>query len=116
MKSDFMRSNFPVVATLGFLGFMFALSPNGARAGVASDDTVLLDPFDPVPEIQFRHFGGNGCFWACAQHCWHACRSGGARIRRFDRDAPNAIIASSKETTGAFAMTIGFFRSKWTTT
>ncbi len=36
-----------------------------AQAQVAAQDSVLLDPFDPVPEIQFRHFGGNGCWDDC---------------------------------------------------
>ncbi|HEX4861143.1 MAG TPA: hypothetical protein VFV07_07900, partial [Rhizomicrobium sp.] len=56
----------------------------GARAQVAVDDTVLLDPFDPVPEIQFRHFGDNGCWDSCGgydrchsgcgyHHCYSGC-------------------------------------------
>jgi hypothetical protein len=41
------------------------LSAPAAHAQVAAQDSVLLDPFDPVPEIQFRHFGGNGCWDDC---------------------------------------------------
>jgi hypothetical protein len=29
-----------------------------ASAGVEVDNAILLDPFDPVPAIQFRHYGG----------------------------------------------------------
>ncbi|HKD23817.1 MAG TPA: hypothetical protein VKB71_17495, partial [Rhizomicrobium sp.] len=36
-------------------------------AGVALTNSVLLDPFDPVPEIQFRH-GYEG-----DRHCEHDC-------------------------------------------
>jgi hypothetical protein len=91
MKGDFLKSNFRALAALAVICLASTLLAGGARAGVASDDTVLLDPFDPVPEIQFRHFGGNGCFWACARRCWHGCGYGdGSRIRRFDRDAARA--------------------------
>ncbi|HVV64604.1 MAG TPA: hypothetical protein VHC42_03990 [Rhizomicrobium sp.] len=90
MKGDFLRSNVQALAAAAVIGLASAFLTTGARAGVASDDTVLLDPFDPVPEIQFRHFGGNGCFWTCARRCWHGCGSGDSRIRRFDRDAARA--------------------------
>ena len=65
---------------LGLVCALAVLSPPAVRAQVAVDDTVLLDPFDPVPEIQFRHFGDNGCYESCGyrrdcdgcgyRHCW----------------------------------------------
>jgi hypothetical protein len=51
---------------LGALALLAALlAPGGASAGVATSGAVLLDPFDPVPEIQFRHYGGYGCNYEC---------------------------------------------------
>lgn len=38
-------------------------------AGVPATDSVLLDPFDPVPTIQFHH----GCEGNCGRHCDHDC-------------------------------------------
>src|SRR5580698_6945446 len=42
------------------------------------DNAVLLDPFDPVPQIQFHHgdcdWGCRGCVDTCGyRHCWHEC-------------------------------------------
>jgi hypothetical protein len=65
------------------LALVLAHAPS-ARAQVAVDDSILLDPFDPVPEIQFRHFGGNGCFDGCfyregchdrCGRCYSGCRT-----------------------------------------
>ncbi len=68
-----------------------------ARAQVAAQDSVMLDPFDPVPEIQFRHFGAAGCWDDCEyRDCWRDCSGRGhcyrgcrhiSREHRFDRDA-----------------------------
>jgi hypothetical protein len=65
---------------LGALGLLLALAlmPGGAKAGVATSGAVLLDPFDPVPEIQFRHYGGYGCSYGCGG-CDYEC--GGYRDR-----------------------------------
>ncbi|MBV9991425.1 MAG: hypothetical protein JOZ72_09040 [Alphaproteobacteria bacterium] len=65
---------------------MLAAAP-AARAQVAVDDSVLLDPFDPVPEIQFRHFGGDGCWDGCGYGYDHdGCRDGCSRHHRCGRD------------------------------
>ncbi len=59
-----------------------ALLPTGAAAGVATAGAVLLDPFDPVPAIQFQHFGGYGCYEGCGggyNRCGDGC--GGYRHR-----------------------------------
>jgi hypothetical protein len=42
------------------------------------DNAVVLDPFDPVPQIQFHHggcdWGCRGCIDSCGyRHCWHGC-------------------------------------------
>lgn len=45
-----------------------------ALADPGSENAILLDPFDPVPEIQFRHFGAD-CFHECGYRdgCYHDC-------------------------------------------
>jgi hypothetical protein len=58
---------------------LMLLSAPAAHAQVAAQDSVLLDPFDPVPEIQFRHFGGNGCWDDCGTRDCDGC--GGCRER-----------------------------------
>lgn len=58
------------------LGALFAalLGAAPASAGVAIDDAVMLDPYDPVPPIQFRHwYAGYDCDYGCGHHCWHSC-------------------------------------------
>lgn len=53
-----------LLAVFTMLGAL--LLPGTASAGVATSGAVLLDPFDPVPEIQFHHFGGyGGCNSGC---------------------------------------------------
>lgn len=57
-------------ALLGLAGLVLALllPAAPASAGVATAGAVLLDPYDPVPEIQFRHYGGydyDGCGYGC---------------------------------------------------
>lgn len=45
-----------------------------ANAGFAIDNSVMLDPYDPVPPIQFSHwYQGYGCYDECGHHCWHSC-------------------------------------------
>lgn len=73
------------------LGFAALAAP--ASAGVATSGAVLLDPFDPVPEIQFRHYGGYGCVYGCGvsygcdSGCYNPCRDGCRRhVRRHDCD------------------------------
>jgi hypothetical protein len=38
-------------------------------AGVPMTNSVILDPFDPVPAIQFEH----GCYDRCGRHCHDGC-------------------------------------------
>jgi len=52
---------------------LMLLSAPAARAQVAAQDSVALDPFDPVPEIQFRHLGGNGCWDDCGTRDCDGC-------------------------------------------
>jgi hypothetical protein len=62
-------------------------------AGVAIDDSVKLDPFDPVPQIGFHHDGcdeGCGyhrCHSGCYRHsrCGNECRSWHCCYRDCDR-------------------------------
>jgi hypothetical protein len=64
-----LRSLLPAAVGLAFAA-VFALP---AQAGVATAGAVLLDPFDPVPEIQFHHFGGYGCSDGCGSACDYGC-------------------------------------------
>lgn len=56
------------------LAFIWLGHPAQAVAGVEVDNAIMLDPFDPVPEIQFRHYGGYswgyGCD-GCSTHCYY---------------------------------------------
>ena len=63
-----------LAAALGLLLAVFA-GTGTAMAGVATAGAVLLDPFDPVPEIQFQHFGGYGCSYGCGGH-YDGCGDG----------------------------------------
>ncbi len=78
----------PVLGALGLAAAL--LLPQAAAAGVATAGAVLLDPFDPVPAIQFHHFGGYGCYEGCGgggyyNRCDDGC--GGYRHRvRYRRD------------------------------
>lgn len=60
---------------LAALGVAFFALASPAQAGVATSGAVLLDPFDPVPEIQFQHFGGYGCGYGCGG-CYDSCGGG----------------------------------------
>jgi len=61
MRNFRLRGRLADIALPVILGLAFvAVLAGGAKAGVATSGAVLLDPFDPVPEIQFRHFGGYG--------------------------------------------------------
>ena len=74
---------------LGALMLVFAVAvPMAARAGTAAiDNSVALDPFSPVPEIQFSRgcdYGCgdcDGCGWHHCYHecggCWHDCHRAG---------------------------------------
>lgn len=53
--------------------FAVLLGAAPVSAGIAMDDTVVLDPYDPVPPVQFRHwYAGYDCDYGCG-HCWHSC-------------------------------------------
>ena len=58
------------------------LLPANASAGVATAGAVLLYPFDPVPEIQFQHFGGYGCSYECGGGGYDRCGDGCGDHRR----------------------------------
>jgi hypothetical protein len=67
---------------------LMLLSAPAARAQVAAQDSVLLDPFDPVPEIQFRHFGGADCWDDCGYRDCDGCgrcNDGCGRSHCYDR-------------------------------
>jgi len=49
------------------------LHAGAARAGIAADDSILLDPFDnfdPVPQIGFGYYG-HGCYRECGHHYYY---------------------------------------------
>jgi len=52
----------------------FALAPAG-HAGVAIDNAVVLDPFDPTPPIQFEHWYGGYHYYrdGCCGHYRRGC-------------------------------------------
>ncbi len=76
------------VMALAALMFVLGL-PMAAQAGTAAiDNSVQLDPFNPVPDIQFTHDGwcGDGCG---EHHCYRDCERGcyrGCRINYAWRD------------------------------
>lgn len=85
-----------LLAALALVAAAFLFTP-AAHAGVAIENTVVLDPFDPVPPIQFQHwYAGYGCNFGCGRHnnCYdrcerHRCRDNCGRERcndRCDRD------------------------------
>lgn len=85
MKNNHTKQWLPaMMQILGCAVFMLALLAGvpDARAGIASDNAFLLDPFDPVPEIQFRHHGGyswgnycgyNPCHRRHYNRCYRNC-------------------------------------------
>jgi len=61
---------------------LLAAGAHQAKAGVEVDNAIALDPFDPVPEIQFDHYGGY--YWGHGyRHFYRDCyaygRCGGER-------------------------------------
>ncbi|HEY5347925.1 MAG TPA: hypothetical protein VIJ72_07010 [Rhizomicrobium sp.] len=71
-KSLFPRWLAAALLSLAVLALAGVATP--ARAYDPVDGAVALDPFDPVPEIQFRHYGGNPCFGECRRDdCHHGC-------------------------------------------
>jgi hypothetical protein len=75
--------------TLMAAGILIALAcfavPATVSAGVPGDDAVLLDPFDPVPQIGFRH---GECDDPCGYHrCHRGCYR---RERGCERDCRDA--------------------------
>lgn len=64
-----------LLAALALVAAAFLFSP-AAHAGVAIENTVVLDPFDPVPPIQFQHwYAGYGCDNGCGRNygCYDRC-------------------------------------------
>jgi hypothetical protein len=89
--------------------FTLGATASDARADdFAVDNSMLLDPYDPVPQIRFSDYG---CYDSCGyrhcwhecgnyRHCWHDCRDGYRgldademnrawfeRLHRFDKEA-----------------------------
>jgi hypothetical protein len=72
----------PVARKLAFLAVMMfcALFATAGFQAYAEpiDQAQVLDPFDPVPQIQFHHgdcdWGCRGCIDSCGyRHCWDGC-------------------------------------------
>ena len=68
----------------------FALGSMAHADEFGANNAVLLDPFDPVPQIRFNDCndgcGYHHCYENCGyRHCWHGCDRYGYRDRR-DRD------------------------------
>ena len=61
-----------LLSALAIALFALSASLNTARADdFAVDNSMLLDPYDPVPQI---HFSDYGCGDGCGYHrCWHDC-------------------------------------------
>ncbi len=97
------RFGFAAVIFAGALLMLFgSAAATQARADdLAINNSVLLNPFDPVPEIRFSRYGcddecgDHRCYRGCGEyrrcwhecdsdrdHCWRDCRSG----RRCERD------------------------------
>jgi hypothetical protein len=77
-----------LVAIAGMVIFSIVLSPKGADADVANYGAVLLDPFNPVPEIQFRP---EGCGDACGRRLAHRHRSCDDSCQAAS-DAPSTVV------------------------
>ncbi len=71
--------NLRIVRT-AFAGLIAGLAVlfTSAEAGAhwVADNTILLEPYDPVPQIQFRHRDGGDCDHDCwaDRHCGYDCR------------------------------------------
>jgi hypothetical protein len=75
-------------AAVIFAGALLVLFGSGATTQARADDlainnSVLLNPFDPVPEIRFSRYGcddecgDHRCYRGCGEvrRCWHECES-----------------------------------------
>ncbi len=67
--------------TLAVLAAILVTLWGAARPALAhwvSDDSVVLEPYDPTPQIQFRHWDGGYCDHDCwlDRHCGYDCREG----------------------------------------
>src|SRR5665213_3341307 len=73
-------------AAIVFAGALLVLFGSGAPTQAHADDmainnSVLLNPFDPVPEIRFSRYGCDDdcgyrhCYHSCGEvrRCWHDC-------------------------------------------
>jgi hypothetical protein len=66
------RKNILRIAGLLVLAFVWLGHAPQAVAGIEVDNAIMLDPFDPVPEIQFRHYGGYAWGYGCSYNpCGH---------------------------------------------
>jgi hypothetical protein len=65
---------FTVIAVGVFVAMAWFAGNARVHAGTAGDDAVLLDPFDPVPQIGFHHGEYGDCYDPCGERsCYHAC-------------------------------------------
>ncbi len=55
------------------LMLLWLAAPTNAFAQTAVTDSVLLDPLDPVPQIDFDHWDGRDCHIGCYRHCERGC-------------------------------------------
>ena len=82
-KPDFGRQAMRSLAGLA-VAILALVASSPVHSGTAAiDNSVQLDPFNPVPEIQFsRGYEGcnagycGGCEDGCEHHCWHDCYHG----------------------------------------
>jgi hypothetical protein len=78
-NETFARSLLILAAALLLLAG-FAVGSLAHADDFAANNAVLLDPFDPVPQIHFRDCddgcGYHRCYDGCGyrRHCWHGCR------------------------------------------
>jgi hypothetical protein len=64
------------LASVAVLLLALFVSAKPALAHWVADDTVVLEPYDPTPQIQFRHWDGGDCDHDCwlERHCGYDCQ------------------------------------------
>jgi hypothetical protein len=67
-RTDMSASIRKLLAPLA-VALMCLAAPAAYAGDVAIDNSVRLDPFDPVPQIGFDH----GCYDECGHRCEHSC-------------------------------------------